>query len=195
MIRLIVAFCLLLLLTSCSTVAPPALPSSLPWEKRQTKLDQIRHWTLQGKIAVQTAQDAGSATMDWVQHQNQFTLTLSGPLGSNAIRLVGKPGLVILTDSTGKQLSASSPEALLANAWGFHLPVSHLNFWIRGLPVPGIAANSQFDNNGRLSSLSQQGWHVQFFSYTTVNGTDLPSKLSITSATMKVKVIVYTWTI
>lgn len=195
MIRLIGILSLAILLTSCSTVAPPAAPSTVAPAKRAVRLDQVHHWTLQGKVAVQTAQDAGSATIDWMQRGRQFNITLTGPMGSNAIRLAGRPGLVTLTDSNGKQVSASSPEDLLARAWGFHLPVSHLDYWIRGLPVPGSTSNPQYDKNGRLSSLSQQGWNVQFLSYTTVNGIDLPSRLAITSAAMKVKLIIYSWVI
>lgn len=195
MIRILGILCLSILLTSCSTVAPPAVPSTVAPAKRAVKLDQVSQWTLQGKIAVQTAQDAGSATIDWTQRARQFSITLTGPMGSNAIRLAGKPGLVVLTDSTGKQLSASSPEDLLSKAWGFHLPVSNLNYWIRGLPVPGAISNPRYDKNGRLNSLSQQGWRVQFLGYTTVNGIDLPSKLALNSASMKVKMIIYSWSI
>lgn len=195
MMKIIWIVCLELLLTSCANMAPPAIPSSIPFEKREPKMVQIHSWTLQGKIAVQTAKDAGSATIDWSQHQRSYTIAMTGPLGANALHLKGKPGLVILTDSSGKQISASSPEELLANAWGFHLPVSNLNYWIRGLPVPGLPAKSSYDTSGHISELSQGGWTISYLSYTTVKGTDLPSRMSLIAPGMKVKLIIYTWKI
>ncbi len=184
-----------ILLTSCSTVAPPSIPAQQSQQQRATQLDKVNSWHLQGKIAVQTAQDAGSATINWTKQQQRFVITLTGPLGSGALKLSGRPGAVTLTDSTGKQFTASSPENLLADVWGFRLPVSNLNYWMRGQPVPGIAAQPQYDTYGRLNTLRQQGWQVQYLGYTQAKGVELPSRINITSADMKVKVIVYSWEI
>ena len=48
----------------------------------------------------------------------------------------------MLQTSDGKRYNAASPEQLLAEQWGFHLPVSNMKYWVRGLPVPGIPATT-----------------------------------------------------
>jgi outer membrane lipoprotein LolB len=165
----------------------------IPWKDRQLALNRIQSWQISGKIAVQTPKDSGSASVDWTQNQGSFIISLMGPLGSNGLRLSGQPGKVTLETADGKHFTASNPEQLLAERWGFHLPVSNLKYWIRGLPVPGIPANTQFDSAGRLTQLSQQGWHIRFLSYTRAGAADVPAKLFINSSDLNVKIIVYNW--
>lgn len=195
MMRMIWMMFFALLLSACTSIAPPSTPTSTSWQNREHALNQIQTWQINGKIAVQTAQDAGSATVDWTQNHDQYTLSLMGPLGSGGLKLTGKPGQVNLDTADGKHISAPTAEQLLAQTWGWHLPVSNLNYWIRGLPAPSAPANTHFDQYNRLTDLAQQGWNVQFLGYTRVNGIELPNKIAINSATLKSKIIIHQWKI
>lgn len=175
-----------------STEPIPAKPQQ-PWATREQTLSRIQSWQLNGKIAVQTARDSGSATVDWIQRARQYTIGLVGPLGSNSLKLSGQPGRVTLVTADGKRVTANNPEQLLAKQWGFHVPVSYMNYWVRGLPVANVPSNTKFDADNRISELSQQGWHVQYLGYTKKDGMDLPSKMSISSAELKVKIAIYDW--
>jgi outer membrane lipoprotein LolB len=188
----------MLTFSGCSTIKPtaptsPSIPPKATWATRQAALNRIQNWHLNGKIAVRSSHDSGSASLDWLQNQHRYTISLQGPLGSGAMKLSGIPHQVTLQTSDGKSYHASSPEQLLATQWGFHLPVSSMNYWIRGLPVPGISASTGFDQSGRLSTLIQQGYRVDFLAYTNTGKMDLPEKLSITSPSLTVKIIVYQW--
>jgi len=181
-------------LTGCTTMPLPSTPpTQMPWKNREEALNRIQSWQLNGKIGVQTAQDGGSATIDWTQNQQQYTISLSGPLGTNAVRLTGRPGYVTLISANGKQASASTPEQLLAQQLGWNVPVSSLHYWIRGLPVPGVPANTQFDAYHRISDMTQQGSHIQFLSYINTNGIELPQKIFITAPNLRTKIIIYNW--
>lgn len=190
---------LALSLTSCSTINPPAAtPPAAPtatWADRQTTLNHIQSWHLNGKIALQTAKDSGSASVDWSQRQSSYSISMSGPLGASAMKLAGQPGRVTLQTSDGKSYTAASAEQLLAKQWGYNLPVSNMKYWIRGLPAPGMSANTRFDGYERLTSLVQQGWRIDYLSYSNTRGIDLPEKLSITSPSLKVKIVVYQWSV
>jgi outer membrane lipoprotein LolB len=188
-----VYFILTALLTSCASVAPPAPSVEIPWKNRLASLDKIQSWQLNGKIGIVTAKDSGSATVDWTQTGNSYTISLTGPLGANGLKLSGQPGHVTLRTSDGKTYTASNPEQLLAQKWGWNLPVSNLRYWIRGLTVPGKPATTHFDPYGRLSELQQQGFNVQYLAFTKSGGADLPSKIVITSPALKVKMMVYEW--
>lgn len=191
----LVSLFLIAFLTGCASVAPPAAAPAkkVSWEQRQAQIAQLNFWHLNGKIAVQTAQQSGSATIDWSQNNNRYTVSLFGPLGTNSIKLNGQPGKVSMETSNGKKMSADSAETLLAQGWGFHLPVSYLRYWVRGLPVPGVAAKPKLDNYQRLASLDQAGWFVQYQSYTTVGNLDLPSRITITSSSLRTKMVIYKW--
>lgn len=182
-------------LTSCSTVTtpPPAPEVKIPKQDRQAALNKIQNWDVSGKIAVQTPNDSGSASVDWAQNHSSFNISLTGPLGSGGMKLSGHPGNVTLITADGKSYTSSSPEQLLTEKWGFHLPVSNLKYWIRGLPAPGSVGNTQFDAYGRLSELSQQGWRVRYLGYSRINGIDLPTKIFANSKALNVKMMIYNW--
>src|SRR3990167_6495829 len=170
-------------LTGCATVNPPAAqPSAVvqSWETRKTALSHLQNWQINGKIAVTTAQDSGSANVDWSQHAENFTMSLYGPLGANNVTLNGGPGGVTMHASNGKKVSAQSAEQLLAQEWGWKLPVSHLKYWVRGLPVPNLPENSRFDSAHRLLTLNQQGFTIQYSDYMTAGNMELPRRLTIT---------------
>lgn len=186
-----------LLLTGCATTpiqpTTPTPPSAPTWEKRKAELAQIQNWQVNGKIAVQTANDSSSANVDWTQRQGNYVISLYGPLGAQGFKLTGQNGVVTLETNDGKHFTANSPEQLLAERWRFHLPVSNLKYWIRGLPVPGLSAKTAFDNENRLTSLVQQGWRIEYGSYTKASNHELPQRMTITGDNLKVKVAISTW--
>lgn len=200
--RIIWILLLLATVTSCTTMKPsqPSATTTAPAPKlapkdRETALSRIQSWQVNGKIALQTAQNSGSATVDWAQNQRSYNISMYGPLGANGLKLSGRPGYAMLETSDGKRYTANSAEQLLAKRWGWNLPVSNLRYWIRGLPVPNIPAQSQSDNLGRLTTLSQEGWHIQYLSYVNTGTVDLPNKLFITSSSLRVKIFVYQWNV
>lgn len=192
-----VVFLLGSILASCTTTLTPHTkidpPPLLSWQARSEQLNRLQNWHLNGKVAVQTAKDAGSATIDWSENHNRYLITLSGPLGSHAIELKGRPGQVTLTNEKGQHFSASNAESLLAKQWGYHFPISNLIYWIRGLPVPNLPSQNHFDQRNRLVSLKQAGWEVRYLSYQTVKRIELPERIQISAPQLKSKIIIYQW--
>jgi len=184
---------LMLILSSCSTLKQNATPTTTTPPTKSAK--NIHRFHLSGKIAVHTSHDSGSASIDWSENQHQYTIALQGPLGAGAMKLIGQPGQVTLKASDGKTYQAASAEELLAKQWGFHLPVSNMKDWIRGLPVSGVTANIRYDEVGRITSMIQQGYRIDYLAYSTVNGIALPEKMTIVSPTLNVKMVVYRWDI
>lgn len=184
-----------LVLTACATVPAPEAPKNetLSWDNRVQTLESLSRWDIKALIAIRNNREAESASLDWQQNNQNFIIHLFGPLGTNAYTLVGKSGKVQLATPEGKQFSAESPEALLAKQTGWILPVSHLKYWIRGLPVPGVESNKTFDRFHHLTELDQEGWHVQFLRYTAAHHIDLPSKIFISNPELTVKIIISQW--
>jgi outer membrane lipoprotein LolB len=183
------------LLTGCATVPPASKPIQLSWKQRQTIANHIQDWQINGKIAVQTAQDSGSATLDWTQRNKQYTISLLAPLGAGGLKLTGQPGQVQLQAANGKHYSATSAEELLTQHWGWKLPVSSMAYWVKGLPAPDSTYQAQFDQYHRLTQLSQQGCDIRFLGYVNTSSIDLPGKIAISSPAIKAKLIIYTWNI
>jgi len=184
-------------LTSCTFLQPAALApqnKSLGWSTREQTLSQIKTWNLKGLIAIRTDKGADSASLNWQQHNQHYMLSLFGPLGTNAYKLSGFPGKVTLINPKGQTFSADSPEQLLAQQTGWRLPLSNLNYWIRGLPAPG-AATKQLDQYNHIIQMHQGSWEIRYLRYTSVGNHDLPNKIFINSPQLSVKIIISEWQI
>ncbi len=189
-----IGFIFFLFLTACSTLAPPSSkPLPLSWKERQQTLQELRHWKLQGAIAVRTPADGGSANLNWQQNGQTYSLSLFGPLGANAVQIYGKPGLVTLQTPEGKTFSAPDAEQLLYRQLGWKLPVSNLYYWARGLPVPSLPAQKEFDQYHRLTRLTQQNWQLWFKQYAVFNHAELPTKIVLQHPQLNIKIVIYQW--
>lgn len=193
---LILSF-LALWLTSCATVTPSqpvAQNQRMSWDSRVATLSRIQSWSLKGLIGIREPQkSAVSATIQWQQQQQSYHIALYGPLGTNSYELTGRPGYVQLAGANGKQASARSAEELLAKEVGWYLPVSNLYYWIRGIPVPNVPAQKQVDGYNHLIQLNQQGWSIQFLSYTSVNHIDIPNRITFSNPRLNVKLVINQW--
>ena len=127
--------------------------------------DVIRSWRATGKLTARIG-DGGrrwGATLDWRQKRDNFRIRLSGPLGQGALQLKGRPGKVELTTPRGKRRSAPTTEALLVQELGWELPASSLRYWITARARPEVPVrNWSLDRAGRLASLDQQGWQIDY---------------------------------
>lgn len=191
--RLAILLGVLITLVSCSSMPPATQPLDVSWKQRQTMLKNMQTWSLQGQMAVHTPGESGSASIDWKQSAQQYLISLMGPMGSYAIRITGKPGLVTLQNAQGLTFTASNPEQLLYNQMGWQLPVSSLVYWTRGLPVPTLPSQSQFDAHHRLTQLTQQDWQISFKQYTVFGQLELPTKIVMIHPQMNIKMVIYRW--
>jgi outer membrane lipoprotein LolB len=185
-----------LFLTACAALQPATLApqnAQMSWDARVASLSQLQNWDLNALIATRNQTGNNSATLRWQQGGQQYTFSVFGPMGTAGFKLTGRPGHVTLENARGQTFTAASPEQLLAQQTGVRLPVSNLYYWIRGLPVPGIAAQKQLDVYNHLVTLTQAGWKIEFLRYTATHHVDLPSKIFISSQALGVKIIISQW--
>jgi len=167
--RLIAGAALVLLLPGCLGArgrddGVPADPEGRP------PGDIIERWRALGKLAARTSDSRSgkgkgswSGTLDWRQAREDFRLRLSGPFGQGAFQVEGRPGEVELTTARGERRSAPTPDALFAQELGWRLPASALRHWMTARARPGVPVEDwSLDAGGRLSSLAQQGWRLDY---------------------------------
>lgn len=190
--------CLIMLfLTACSTLGTqPTSNNYLPKQTRLAQLTALQSWTAQGNIAARTAKSGWNAYYDWQQQNANYSLILFGPLGIGRTQLSGTQGAngqVTLVTSKQQTFTASSPELLLQQQTGWNLPVSNLYYWLRGLPAPHQHYRESLDAYNHLLHLYQDGWHISYLHYTTVNGIDLPQRILLTDPDWQVQMIITKW--
>lgn len=189
----------LLGMTGCATYSPASRPETpVPVVGSPVGvLSSLETWDLDALIAIRNAAKSrgDSAHLHWQQIKQNYTISIFGPMGSNAMILSGQPGSVVLEKSTGEKVHASSPEALLTEETGWQLPVSSLFYWIRGLPAPQQSAQTYYDQNHRLQLLLQQGWRIEYSKFTKTKTMELPSVLSLNNAQLDIKIVINKWRI
>ncbi|MBN1684761.1 MAG: outer membrane lipoprotein LolB [Gammaproteobacteria bacterium] len=187
----------ILLLSSCSTLTRPsasALNQLMSWNQRKAQLAKICQWQIHGAIAIKTAEQRLNAHLYWQQKDlNTYQILLFGPLAINTITVDGKMGKVTLLMPNRPALSAKNSEQLLQQQLGWHLPISNLYYWVRGLPSPQASSHKTFDHFHHLTFLRQQQWTIHYEHYMNVEGIDLPDKIELNNPKLNIRMIIASW--
>lgn len=185
------AACMLVaLLAGCAGFTPQPTPN---WEHAAARLARLERFTVQGRVAVATAQGGFNASLYWEQDGARYRMRLSGPFGRGAIELEGAPGRVELrTDQ--EVLTAADARELLERTLGWSLPVAGLRYWARGIPAPDAPVERLELEHGRLWRLEQAGWRVEVQRYAQQGSYTLPAKMHLSSDYAEVRLAVNRWT-
>ncbi len=194
MLRKTLLVLLALLLTACATLSGKApLNEKLTWAERQQQLAAVQDWTLSGAVGIRSPKQGVNASINWHQQARHYDIELFGPLGAGHVQLSGSPGQARLTMADAKQYTANSAETLLQQHAGYRLPISNLYYWVRGLPAPGSAARTQFDQYNHLTSLQQQGWTIRYNQYAGIERVDLPSTMTLVRPGFRIRLVIKQW--
>lgn len=188
---------ILLALQGCTLFQPQTAPpapagTQVDWVDHMRSLTLLQEWKVQGKIGVRTADEAGSAYIDWNQAQDSFYITLSGPLGQGTTFVTGNPTGARLENSDGNWI-AESPDQLVLEHTGWQIPISNLLYWVKGMPAPGNKPTLTHNEMGTLATLQQDGWNLTFDQYSPQLGTLLPCRIRAQKDQLKVTLIIKRW--
>lgn len=193
----IIAVFLVLALVGCAPspkrTALPADETKQTWQQHQQQINATPHWSAKGRLAVTQGKKGGNASFVWQQIQDRFQIKLHGPFGSGAVMITGNSRHVQAKEANGKSHQANSPEQLMQQLAGWQVPISGLQYWIRGIPVPQMpASNLQFNGDGLLKQFNQDGWTIHYDEY-VLDKCPLPKRILLHNAKLKVKLIVTSW--
>lgn len=186
-----------MLLTACAALRePPAAPLDAAAHQRHLQaLAKITHFSLSGRMGVQTRQKGFSGKFQWTHAPGHDRLAFFTPLGSQVAEIVANSDHVTLTGSDRKTYTAQDIETLLEQTMGWSMPVSGLTDWALGRPTSEAYDNILWDDQGRLTHLQQQQWRIEYATYVQTSGNDLPGKIVLKSPQLDLKLIVDQWQI
>ena len=190
-------FLLVVCVTGCADfalVSPAVKPGGPAWDARLQDLYQIQRWSIQGRLAVQAGGEGWSATLHWDQDKQTYMLRFIAPLGQGTYQLSGDGEKVTLVTSDNKVYRAMDAESLLQDNFGWNVPQHGLQYWVRGVPEPGVATeNLLLDDKGRMTDLQQSGWRISISRYGEFGGKELPSKLFMQNDRFQLRLVVLDW--
>jgi len=182
-------------LAACSSTPRIDAPVNAEWEQRRQVLEQISHWEFIGSLNVRDANDAHSSRIRWQQHNEIYQINLWGTFNVGATQIDGRPGEVQIAQQGEDPVFTESPEALLYQELGYELPVTELNYWIKGIPAPGPSSELEFGENTQLRAFRQVGWQVNFMAYTNFGTETLPTRIRIEKAPLRLDLTRLRWTL
>ena len=181
--RLLLAGLVPVWLSGCAgleTGRPLDIATAPGWERHQSQLAAIRSWDLQGRLALRTGDEGWQLNLRWRQDRSNHQIDLSGPFGQGRVQLSQDSTGAVLRDENQQTYYASDAEQLLYDITGWRVPVDHLVYWVRGMPVPGERRRLRVDAQGRTRSLTQGRWRIEILGYRQVGRVQLPNRLFMT---------------
>ena len=169
----------------------PSPSSQRAWETRRAQLVQIDRFTLQAR-----ASSGGlfgvKGNLHWRQLPDAFDMRVAGPFGIGAATISGQ-GREVSIRTSKRSFTTQDPEGDLKARLGWTFPVTHLRYWVLGQPAPGSRADFALDEAGRIVSLEQDGWTLQFDEYLDAGALELPRRFEVTNSEIRLKIVVDTW--
>lgn len=185
-LNLFYSITIILIIVSCTTTKYVA-----DIKTNQTSLYQIKSFQIRGKTSIKTPDTSFSTSIFWQQNYENYVIHLFGTLGIGAINIEGHPNYVKLTNNKKQTFTAKSPEQLMQQQLGWHLPISNLYYWIHGLPNPNIKSIEQYDKNHFLIYLKQQDWEIHYEKYAiNKNGLYLPTKINLDNGDLHIRILI-----
>lgn len=184
------------LLMACAPIKKPdIMPLNQPETITQvpvTQTSSLTSWDLSGAIAARNKQKSWTASLNWLQQgPNSYQIRLMGPLGGGTVMIEKHNGIITFRDGP-KTISSTDADKLLFTQTGVRLPVSHLYYWVRGVPAPG---QTHADSRHQVSQFNQDGYNIMYSQYMKVRELVLPSKIKLEGHGVVIKLVIKRWKI
>lgn len=201
-IRLTIVLAAVSLLVACSGL--PDLPvtdeSYQEWARLQPALEKIDAWEVQARTAIFVKEEVNQVGVNWVRERERFILMIQAPFGQGVFRVESNTtedssAAIKLTMPDGQIYFDRSAEALLSQLFGWSIPLSGLNSWIKGLPRQPETYSYDLYADGRLKSLRQDGWVINYLDYFEDDGAGrgLPKKMYLKHQHLALKIVIDRW--
>lgn len=163
-----------LALAACATLAPSI---------EQPEFD------LAGRLAARYGDESFSANLAWRHAREADEMLITTALGQGVARIVREGEAVTLTTAEPREYRATDAEALTEQVLGFRVPLAGLADWVRGRPSTASPASAEYAMDGRLLSLQQRGWHIQYLEYEG----KLPSRMRLAYPGIELRLAISEW--
>ncbi len=165
------------------------------WASRQQTVGALDSWDIHARAALKLEGEAYNIGLSWKRAAEQFTILLEAPFGQGVFRIEGDAGESYrLRLPDGQVYTNSTAEALLEDVIGWSLPISGLEYWIRGLPQPGSDYSHNLDRGGRARSIRQDRWAIDYVGYFAgPPEPELPRRINLSRDELSLKLVIERW--
>jgi outer membrane lipoprotein LolB len=155
----------------------------------ETRAPQDVEFDLTARLAARYGNEAFSGNLAWRHARSADEMLITSTLGAGVARIVRDGNSVILTTAEPREFRASDAEALTEEVLGFRLPLAGLADWVRARPSDPGLAKTERGPEGRLRSLEERGWKIDYLEYQG----ELPSRLRLTYQDIELRLAISQW--
>jgi outer membrane lipoprotein LolB len=165
------------------------------WAARQQALLDFDAWDIHARAAIRLKGEAYNIGLRWQRQAENSMILLEAPFGQGVFRIeTSMGGTYRLRLPDGQVFENSTAEALLEDMIGWSLPISGLEYWIRGIPRPDSAYSHRLDHGGRARSINQDQWAIDYLDYFVgQENPQLPRRIKLVSDTVTLKLVIERW--
>jgi len=180
----------LFMLSACSVTQQKPSPETVP--DSQSLQNFPADWTINGRISMIHKDENWYARFNWIQQNQDFQISFTGPLGETELQLSQiEQNIRLKTPSIER--SSDNLEQLLFQETGWKFPVTSLRYWSHGQPDPNAEAQLKYNEQQQISDIYQAGWHIRYPKRMSVDSYLLPKKIIATEQDLKIKIIISNW--
>jgi outer membrane lipoprotein LolB len=187
---------LLMALASCATVPQSErgdLGARAVFLEREERLVEVVEWRFAGRLVLDLPAESWTGQLSWRSQAQGQVIDLSGTMGRGGGRLLlGRDSAVLITRD-GERYEAEDPDTLLVQVAGRDLPVRGLQYWVRGLPRPGVGFDPRTDAQGRPTGLIQDGWEIGYGPLEDADGIAMPMSVELKRGDLFLRLSIQRW--
>lgn len=144
---------------------------------------------LSARFAARYRDEAASGQLAWRHDAARDEVLISSPFGQGLARVTRRDALVTLVTADDRRYTAADAETLTEEVLGFRLPLKGLADWVQARPAEGAPAQSTYDGNGRLATLEQHGWAIEYQEYAAGR----PARLRLRYPGLELRLAISAW--
>ncbi|MCY1359822.1 Outer-membrane lipoprotein LolB [compost metagenome] len=149
-----------LLLQACASVAP-----SRGFDAGGSSASQQYTGRFSANYQRYGRDEGVTGSFRWEEQGRNVRLDLVSPLGQTLAVVTATPSGATLDLPNQPPRNAPEVDTLMEEALGFALPVAGMRDWLHGRAAQGSPARTTRDEQGRLSTLAQNGWTVRYVAW------------------------------
>ena len=168
------------------------------WRSRQEAMRLVDNWNIYARAAITVESGAYNISLRWERDARRYMMLLDAPFGQGVFRIDADAADAAdryrLRLPDGQVYDNSTPEALLEEVIGWSLPISGLEYWIRGVPRPGSEYTRRIYQDGRARSIGQDRWVIDYLDYfSDTLEAPLPRRIKLARDELTLKLVIERW--
>ena len=120
---------------------------------------------MSARLAARYQSESFTGNVTWKHARDADEMLISTPLGQGVARIARQGDAVVLATAEPREYRARDAEALTEQVLGFRVPLAGLADWVRARPSTESPAQAEYAGDGRMLSLEQRGWRIEFQEY------------------------------